>query len=170
MQKIIDLIDSAGGIGSLAKKFGITEKQAMSAAKSVLPKLGSSLLSNISSLDGLSGLLGALGKGDHKKYVDEPDKAVDDDAVKDGNRILGHVLGSKDESRRVAAEAAESTGLDLGMLKKMLPAFAGMTMGSLRKQADDAAPEGKELPDVMDAKDDDDDGLDFGGLLSSLLK
>jgi hypothetical protein len=171
MQKILDLIDKAGGVTSLAKKFGISEDQVKSAASSVLPKLGDQLKSKLGSIDALSGLVGALGGGDHKKYVDEPDKATDDDAVQDGNRILGHVLGSKDESRRVAAEAAAETGLEEKVLKQMLPSFANMTMGSLRKQADEAAPEGKELPDLIaeDADETTDATTDFAAMMRKFI-
>ena len=48
--------------------------------------------------------------------------------------MLGHILGSKDASRQLASEAAARTGLDVGILKKMLPAIAAMLMGGLSKQ------------------------------------
>lgn len=168
MKQILDLIDNAGGIGSLAKKFGLSDDVVMSAAKSVLPKLGGKLLSNIASADGLSSLVGALTGGDHKKYVEQPDAATSDDAVADGNRILGHVLGSKDESRRVAAEASDESGVEYEVLKAMLPSFAGMYMGSLRKNADAAAPEDKGLADIADTGAN--SNVDVGGLLSSLIQ
>jgi len=56
------------------------------------------------------------------------------ETVQDGNAILGHLFGSKDVSRAVAGHAAAQTGIDTGLLKKMLPLVASMAMGSLSKQ------------------------------------
>ncbi len=55
-------------------------------------------------------------------------------AKRNGVRIIAIVLGSKDSSRKVASKAAEKTGLDVGILKKMLPMVASMAMGALSKQ------------------------------------
>ena len=70
-----------------------------------------------------------------------------------GNGILGHILGSKDASRNVAAHAAQASGVDASIIKKMLPVVAAMAMGALSKQTDS----GRRLKD------------DGGGLLGSLL-
>ena len=50
-------------------------------------------------------------------------------------KFLGHLFGSKDVSREVASHAAGSTGLDEGLMKKMLPVVASLVMGSMSKQA-----------------------------------
>jgi hypothetical protein len=47
----------------------------------------------------------------------------------DGNGILGHILGSKDVSRQVAAQASARTGIGADVLKKMLPLVATLAMG-----------------------------------------
>ena len=54
----------------------------------------------------------------------------------DGNKILGHLLGSKDTSRNVAAQAADSTGIDVGLIKKAQPLIAGLAMGAMSKNSD----------------------------------
>ena len=53
-----------------------------------------------------------------------------------GNSILGHLLGSKEASREVAANASAQTGIGAGILKQMLPLVATMVMGSLSKRTD----------------------------------
>ena len=60
----------------------------------------------------------------HAQYVDQPSQLAQPSSITDGNKILGHLLGSKDSSRQVASEAAASTGIDSGILKKMLPMVA----------------------------------------------
>ncbi|MEL7446149.1 MAG: DUF937 domain-containing protein, partial [Pseudomonadota bacterium] len=52
-----------------------------------------------------------------------------------GNDILGNIFGSKDVSRSVAGEVASMTGIDEGILKKMLPILAMAVAGYMAKQA-----------------------------------
>ena len=131
------LLDSQNSpaIKQLAASFGLSEDAAKSAVSEMAPALSRGLQHNAASPQGLEALMGALSKGDHQHYVDQPESLTRDDAVTDGNAILGHILGSKDASRRVAGHAASTTGLDSGLLKKMLPMVATMVMGSMSKQA-----------------------------------
>jgi hypothetical protein len=48
-------------------------------------------------------------------------------------RILGHVLGSKDVSRQVAAQAGAQTGLGPEVMKRMLPLVATLVMGAMSR-------------------------------------
>jgi hypothetical protein len=54
--------------------------------------------------------------------------------VEKGNDILGQIFGTKEVSRTVAGHAAEQTGIDSGMLKKMLPILAMLVAGYMAKQ------------------------------------
>ena len=45
------------------------------------------------------------------------------------------MLGSKDVSRQVAAQASAQTGLGADVLKKMLPLVATLVMGAMSRQA-----------------------------------
>ena len=124
-------------IQQLAKTFGIGEAQVQEAMAQMVPALSRGLQTNISSESGLDGLMQALQTGDHRKYVEQPETLAEEGAVQEGNAILGHILGGKDASRALADEAHAQTGLDTGMLKKMLPVVASLVMGSLSKQAAD---------------------------------
>jgi hypothetical protein len=48
--------------------------------------------------------------------------------------ILGHVFGSKDVSRQVAARAGAQTGLGPEVMKRMLPLVATLVMGAMSRQ------------------------------------
>ena len=48
--------------------------------------------------------------------------------------MLGQIFGSKDVSRTVAGNAAEQTGIDPSLLKKMLPILAMLVAGYMAKQ------------------------------------
>ena len=122
-------------IKQLAGNFNLNESDARNAVSQLLPALNQGISKNIKQENGLEMLLGALSRGNHQKYVEQPDHLGSEETIRDGNAILGHILGNKETSRRVAGHAAEKTGLDSAVLKKMLPVVATVAMGFLSKQS-----------------------------------
>ena len=126
----MDLTDmiaqSQGGQGleNLGRQFNLTDEQTRAAVDELAPAIMAGLRRETRSPDGLSGLLAALADGDHGRYLEGDDSGI----VDDGNAILGHVFGSKDVSRGVAAHAADMSGISAGILKQMLPVIAAMAM------------------------------------------
>lgn len=131
------LLDAQGSpaLKQLAQNFGISEAAARQTVTEVAPALSRGLQHNISQQSGLDGLLAALKSGNHQRYLDQPDTLAGADTTTEGNAILGHILGGKDVSRRVASHTATKTGLDSDLVKKMLPVIATLVMGSMSKQA-----------------------------------
>lgn len=134
LQTILNSQDGAS-VSALARQFGLDESQTQSALRELVPALNAGVKRNVQQQDGLSSFLNALGNGNHDRYLNQPNLLQQDDTVRDGNGILGHIFGSKDVSRQVAAQASQKTGIDAGILKKMLPIVATMAMGSLSKQS-----------------------------------
>ena len=134
MNILLDNQNSAA-VGQIAKNFGLSESAARDAIADMAPALMRGMQRNTASPEGLEQLTGALSKGNHQRYVDQPETLAEESTLADGNAILGHLFGSKDVSREVASHAAGSTGLDEGLLKKMLPVVASLVMGSMSKQA-----------------------------------
>ncbi len=132
--KMILGANDGGNVRQLAGKFGLEENQAKSAVESLLPSLAQGLKNNIGKTGGMESLLGALQGGNHQRYLDDPAELTREEATSEGNGILGHLFGSKEVSRNVAARASAQTGVDNGILKKMLPLVATMAMGSMSKQ------------------------------------
>lgn len=126
---------NGAAVDQLASQFGLKPDQASSAIGALVPALAAGLKHNTSTDSGLSGLLGALAGGRHEAYLDNPGKLAEPATTADGNAILGHLLGSKDVSRQVAARASQQTGIDTGILKKMLPLVATMVMAGLSKRS-----------------------------------
>lgn len=138
---LLDMLMSAGGnaaVGQLGARFGLDESQTMAALQQLVPALGGGLQRNISAEGGLDSLLGALSGGNHSQYIDNPELLHSEETTAEGNGILGHLLGSKEASREVAAQASEQTGIGADVLKQMLPVVATMVMGSLSKQSSSA--------------------------------
>lgn len=130
------ILNAAGGgaVQKLSQNFGLDADQTSSAISNLLPALGQGLARNASRPGGLESLIGALSSGNHERYVDDLEILGNEDTVRDGNGILGHILGSKEVSRQVAGRAASKTGIGEGVLKKMLPVVAAMAMGAMSKQ------------------------------------
>ena len=121
-------------VSDLAAAFDVTPAEAEVVMHAVGRELAWHLEKNTISRAGLADLVEALGSGHHVKYLDG-DVFRDAAACADGNAILGHILGSKERSRAVAARAARQAGLQQKVVRSMLPALAAVTMGRLAGRA-----------------------------------
>lgn len=137
--QISDLLAQMGGIQSVAKELGVSETQAESGAAALLPALLGGLKKQAQSqpqgVAGLGGLLEQLGGGSLLDNVLAPQPTD----VSRGNDVLGQIFGSKEVSRAVAQNASSQSGLDPGLLKKMLPMLAMLVTGFMAKQGGQAA-------------------------------
>jgi hypothetical protein len=154
--QINDILAETGGLQSIARELGISEAQVASGAAALSPAILGGFKKQVQSqpdgLAGLGGLLGQLGGG---SLLDELLGQQPTD-LSQGNGVLGRIFGSKAVSRTVSQDAATKTGLDLGILKKMLPMLAMLVAGDLAKHQSNAG-----------AAQPQDGGL--GGLLGGLL-
>ncbi|MDJ0739063.1 MAG: DUF937 domain-containing protein [Gammaproteobacteria bacterium] len=140
---LLDMIMNAQNgdvVRQVANNFQLDEGQARSAIGALVPALSKGFSNNAASGQGLDDLIGALSRGNHSRYIEQPAALTDQAAVVEGNGILGHIFGSKDVSREVASRAAERSGVDSGVLKKMLPLLASAAMGAMAKQGFASAP------------------------------
>ena len=134
---MMSILKQSGAIGSIAQQLGVNEQVAQMGAEALLPSIlggfKKTAQAQPSGLDGLGGILGQLGGGGLFDSV----VSADPTPVDQGNNVLGQIFGSKDVSRSVAGHAAEQTGIDSGMLKKMLPILAMLVAGYMAKQGGD---------------------------------
>lgn len=145
---LLDLLKSVGGgdsIGELAGAVGLGSKDTGKLIGALAPALLSGLQKNTASDSGLAGLRSAFKSGGHQRYLENPQLMRADNTRADGNKILGHLFGSKDVSRKVAAHAAEETGFDAGLIKKALPLLASLAMGAMSKKSSAGADIGSSL-------------------------
>jgi len=134
LESILRAQDGAS-VQRLGTQFGLGADQTTSAVSALVPAIAAGLRRNIGNDGGLDALMAALSGGGHSRYLEDPTSIAQADVMTDGNAILGHILGSKDVSRQVAARAATQTGIDSGILERMLPVVAAMAMGGLSSQA-----------------------------------
>ena len=126
---------NGGAVSQLANQFGLDNRQASSALEQLIPALAGGVKNNVKHQGGLDSLISALNKGNHDRYLDDVSQLGNASTVTDGNAILGHIFGNKQVSREVAGRAAQNTGIDSGILKKMLPIIATMVMSGMSKQS-----------------------------------
>lgn len=156
-----DLLKQAGGLGTIAKELGLSPAQAQSGAEALLPAILGGFKKTANSSGGESGLgslLQSLGGGALADAV----LSKSPTPIEQGNGVLGAIFGSKDVSRAVAADASKKTGVDLSVLKKMLPMVAMLVAGYMAKKGSAA---GKSSGQASGSGG----GLLGGGMLGGLL-
>ena len=135
--QITDVLAQMGGLKSIAGELGVDESQVASGAAALLPAILGGFKRQAQAqpmgAGGLGGLLGQLGQLGGGSLLDNV-LAQGPTDVNRGNDVLGQIFGSKDVSRTVAQNAANQTGLDTELLKKMLPILAMLAAGYMAKQ------------------------------------
>jgi hypothetical protein len=135
---LMDLLKATGGgdsLGQLAKTVGLGSSDTTNLVKALAPALMRGMQKNTADDSGLAGLRRALETGGHDRYIDRPELLGAEETRSDGNNILGHIFGSKDVSRNVAAVAAKDTGISASLIKKALPLLASLAMGAMSKKS-----------------------------------
>ena len=139
MSGLLDAVLSAGGgsaIQMLGGRFGLPPAATRSALEALLPMVSGGLKNQAQAQGGVEGLLGSVLQPAHTEYGDDANVLARPGTTELGNQILGSIFGNdRDVSRTVAAQAAQTTGLDVGILKQMLPIVAMMAAGAMAKTA-----------------------------------
>jgi hypothetical protein len=155
--QITDILAQSGGLQAMARELGISENDAARGASALAPAILGGFKKQAQAqpggIEGLGGLIGQLGGGSLLDDVLAPAPTN----VSRGDDVLGQIFGSRDVSRTVAQNASAQSGLDPGVLKKMLPMLAMMITGDLATQRGNGSPTAAPS----------DGGL--GGLLGGLL-
>lgn len=120
---------------AMAKHFGLNDSQMEQAMAALMPAFSTGLKRNASNPMDMSTFLSALAGGNHAQYFENMQNAFSPQGRQEGNGILGHLFGSKEVSRAVAAQAEAATGIGQEIFKQMLPVLASSIMGGLFKQS-----------------------------------
>lgn len=138
MEGILDLLNGPIGktiISGVAGSTGQDSNKTSSVLTMALPVLMKAMQRNASSPQGAEGLMGALSKHDGGILDNLGDLfggGVDENVINDGDKILGHVLGNKQQG--VQKVIGEKAGIDAGAVANILKTAAPILMGVLGKQ------------------------------------
>ncbi|WP_339837003.1 DUF937 domain-containing protein [uncultured Flavobacterium sp.] len=177
MSGILDLLNSDLGkqlVSNISEKTGINATQASDVVSSSVPALLGQMQNNILSGEGASGLLSALTSGKHDgSILDNLGGFLNGGDFSDGDRILSHVTGNKQDTMVQGLSA--KTGVDSSIISKILPMLAPIIMGYLGKQTKNSGvsttPDlGGLLGGLLGGGNDSSGGSSLGGsLLTSVL-
>ncbi len=117
------------GLSQIASGLGVDEGMASSAVGLALPAILGGMANNAKQPEGAQSLATALDDHDDSIFGQLGD-LLGGGGV--GAGILGHVLGQKQPA--VEQNLAQQSGMDLGMIKKLLPILAPLVMGYLSRQ------------------------------------
>ncbi len=138
MSGILNLLNSDLGktlISGIAGQTGQSSSKASSLLTMALPILMGAMKKNTATPEGAAGLMGALKKHDGSILNDLGglfNNGVDENVMKDGAGILGHVLGGSQEN--VANALSQKSGIDMASVMKVLTVAAPIVMGVLGKE------------------------------------
>ncbi|MEH6536029.1 MAG: DUF937 domain-containing protein [Psychroserpens sp.] len=140
MSGILDLLNSDLGktiISGVSGSTGTDQNKTSSVLTMALPVLMKAMERNASTPQGAEGLMGALSSKHDGSILDNLGGlfggGVDDKVKQDGSKILGHVLGNRQQG--VEKIIGEKSGLDMGSVANILKVAAPILMGVLGKQA-----------------------------------
>ena len=160
MSGILDLLGSDLGktiISGVAGQTGQDTKKTSGLLTMALPVLMQAMKQNASTPKGAEGLLSALNNKHDGSILDNLGGlfkgGVDNNVMQDGEKILGHVLGGRQQN--VQNALSQKSGIDAGSVANILKVAAPLLMGVLGKQS-------------RQTKVSSPDGI--GGLLGGMLK
>lgn len=139
MTGILDLLNSDTGkaiISGVAGSTGQDTNKTGSVLTMALPVLMKAMQRNAATPQGAESLKSALNKHDGgilDNLGDLFNGGVNSDVLQDGSKILGHVLGSKQQG--VEKVIGQKAGMDTGAVADILKTAAPILMGLLGKQS-----------------------------------
>lgn len=144
--KLLDELQGDGAIGALSSTLGAKPESVKQATSIGMPMLLQAISGNAKTDEGAASLAGALDQhsgadlGDLLGFLGNVDK-------EDGAKILGHILGGKQES--VQGNLAKQTGISNAQAGSLLTSLAPLLLGALGNKKKE-------------------DGLDVSGVASML--
>jgi hypothetical protein len=171
MSLLNTLLQNKELLGAVAGQLGTNEEK----AGGVLSQLGGSLLGQVknnitsSSVDS-SGLESLITGGNFGSILENTGSFLGgSDVQSSGIEALSQITGSKDGSRKMAAQVAEKTGFDISSIKKILPMVAPLLLGAMSKNTSSSSGIGG-LMGMLDADGDGDTDMgDIIGLASKFF-
>ena len=146
-------------VSALAKKTGLSSAVLKKLIPLAVPLLLKFLTSNASSQSGALSLLGALGQHKGRKALSK--QLVDAD-TEDGELILGHILGKKEDA--VTKDLVAKSGMDEKQVLAILASIAPALLTGISAAAKSAAKKKKQGFDLSDGLDFTDIAALFGGI------
>lgn len=160
-QMVFDNIGKDKILDVFSETLGEDKAKVTRATDTLLPALLGGMNQNIQNKEGLSSLMEAIGEHSNAK-VSNPKNFLENLDLKDGEKILGHLLGNN--KSKVQKEVSKASGLSNISTGKLMMMLAPLIMGFLgNKSKKDKGFDSGSLVKMLA-------GVGASSLLSSLLK
>lgn len=140
MSGILDLLNSDLGktiISGVSNQTNQPQNKTQDVLTMALPVLMAAMKRNANSPQGAEGLMGALNSKHDGSILDNLDGlfsgGIDDNVINDGSKILGHVLGGKQQN--IENTLGAKAGMDANSVAQIMKIAAPLLMGVLGKQS-----------------------------------
>lgn len=135
------------GASMIAEKLGVPESVAKMAISAALPMLMGGLGRNAADPQGAQALAGALDKHDGSILNDVMGALNSSDQQLDGMKILGHVLGGKQDNAQAAL--GQAAGIESGQARDLMAMLAPVVLGQLGQQKQQQGLDASGLADLL---------------------
>ncbi len=140
MSGILDLLNSDLGktvIDGISKQSGQSSEKTNNLLTMAMPVLMQAMRRNATKPQGAEGLMNALNTKHDGSILDNLgdlfSRGVNHDVINDGGKILGHVLGNRQQNVEMAL--SQKSGIDAGSVANILKIAAPILMGMLGKES-----------------------------------
>lgn len=134
VKQLVAQLSSDETLTMLSQKLGIEDKEKiLQATKEMLPTLLKGAGDNLKNKEKEEGFLNALDQ--HGDHFQPPHSFFDQVNLKDGDKILNHLLGKEKEEKQ--EEVAQKSGLSLQKSATLMMTLAPLLMAVLGKQKKD---------------------------------
>jgi len=134
MNEVVDMLRAAQGghgLDNVARLYGVSSQQALKVAEQMMPALAEGFRRACQSPEAMGNLMALMTSGPYGTLYNQP---VATNRMKEaGSEALNAVFGSSEVSRAVATQVAASTGLNIALVKQMMPTYATLFIGGLAK-------------------------------------
>ena len=125
--EILRHAQGGGALDNVARQFGLSPDEARRAAEALMPAFTLGFRhSAVADPMGFARLFWQAGQPPVAQLFAQPAQAFSAQGRQQGEALVGQLFGSPAAGRQIASQAAAMTGLGNEVLRRMLPAIAGM--------------------------------------------
>jgi hypothetical protein len=168
MSSVFDLLNNqlgAGGIEAISRQLGIDPQTAQKAVAGAIPILTGAMARNASHPTGAASLNQALQQHDGS-ILDRALEYLGQGGTGDGAGILGHVLGSRQDT--AATGLANAAGIDAGTAGRLLMMLAPLVLGAIGRTRNQQGLDSGDLAGMLRAEHDKAQSAAPAGVLGAL--
>lgn len=138
MMNLFEIMQSAQNgqaMQNLARAYGLSLQQTQAAIEALLPAFSMGLQRQTQNPYAFGSLAQMMTASPYARFFEAPGSAIPPGANTAGLDVISRIFGSQEVAQAIAVQAAATSGVNIAIMKQMLPVIAAMLMGGLSKTA-----------------------------------